>query len=284
MWSGSSSAFAGSAQLVIIIDDMGNNHSQGLAMVTQAAALTLAFLPHTPHAQSLARQAHRLNKEVLLHAPMENTHAIALGPGALTSDLDEKEFKHRLTQAITSTPYLRGVNNHMGSALTQSPKAMNWVMEVLKHQQLFFVDSLTTAKTVARESAKQHSLPYLRRDVFLDNDRSFEALKQQWDKVLKLAKREGQAVLIAHPYPQSSAFLQQQLPLLKAQGIEVVSASSMLLDKAWQDFETPSSNHLSGANRYSLRALPALAAAIAKQKHKENEEESEKKNLHASQR
>jgi len=243
---------AHSAQLVIVIDDIGNNYNLGNAMVELDAPLTLAFLPHTPHASRLANKAYLLNKEIILHAPMENSLAASLGPGALTQDLTESEFKQTLKKSIVSIPHVQGVNNHMGSALTQNEQAMRWVMETLAEQHLYFIDSLTSPNSVAYQQALNHQLPALRRHIFLDNDKSLEALTRQWNKAIRIANKTGRAILIGHPYAESHAFLAMQLPKLAAQNIELIPASQLLLQQAWQAFEQGEQQAHSSPNRYLL--------------------------------
>lgn len=240
---------AHSAQLVIIIDDLGYSYDLSNAMVELDAPLTLAFLPHTPYAVKLANKAYLHNKEIILHAPMENSLAAPLGPGALTQDLSESNFKKILKESIASIPHIQGVNNHMGSTLTQNKQAMQWVMETLQDEQLYFIDSLTSSNSVAYQQALNHQLPTLRRHIFLDNDKSLKALTLQWNKALKIAHKTGRAVLIAHPYMESHAFLAKQLPELAAQGIELITASELLLQQAWQGFELNAHN---SPNRYFL--------------------------------
>lgn len=256
---------AHSAQLVIIIDDLGNNYELSNAMVELDAPLTLAFLPHTPHVKKLANKAFLRNKEIILHAPMENSLAAPLGPGALTQELSESTFKQVLKESIDSIPHIQGINNHMGSALTQNMKAMKWVMETLQDEQLYFIDSLTSPKSVAYKQAIQHQLPALRRHIFLDNDKSEKALTQQWDKALKIANKTGRAILIGHPYAESHAFLAKQLPTLAEQNIELIPASQLLLQQVWQGFEldTLQANHKS--NRYLLHNKNKRASTLNEQ-------------------
>ena len=243
---------ANSAQLVVIIDDIGNNYELGNAIVELKGPLTLAFLPHTPHSKSLALKAHQHKKEIILHAPMQNSRSAPLGPGALTLNLSKKEFQKTLSQDINSIPYVQGVNNHMGSALTQNKQAMQWVMETLKDKQLYFIDSLTSPKSVAYQQALNYQLPALRRHIFLDNDTSTPALTKQWNKALKIAKKTGRAILIGHPYAQSHAFLAKQLPKLAEQNIELIPASQLLLQQAWKAFEQNDQHAKNNANRYLL--------------------------------
>ncbi|MFQ3171215.1 MAG: polysaccharide deacetylase 2 family uncharacterized protein YibQ [Oleispira sp.] len=247
-----------SAQLVIIIDDIGNSYELGNAMVELEGPLTLAFLPHTPYAKKLANKAYLQEKEIILHAPMENTVKAALGLGALTQALTETELKQTLRKAIASIPHVQGINNHMGSALTQNKQAMKWVMETLQDEQLYFIDSLTSANSVAYTLAQQQGLPSLKRHVFLDNDTSTAALNKQWQLALRIAEKYGKAVLIAHPYTESHHFLAQKIPQLSNQNIELVHASQLFLQSAWQAFDNHKPHDNQYANRYILHAEKML--------------------------
>jgi polysaccharide deacetylase 2 family uncharacterized protein YibQ len=245
---------AHSAQLVIIIDDIGNNYEQGNAMVELEGSLTLAFLPHTPYAKRLANKAYLQHKEIILHAPMENIIKAALGPGGLTQELTETELKRTLKKAIASIPHIQGINNHMGSALTQNKQSMKWVMETLEDEQLYFVDSLTSAKSIAYKLAQQQGLPSLKRHVFLDNNKSLISLNKQWQQALRISKKHGSAVLIAHPYTESHDFLAQKIPELSDQNIQLVPASQLFLDRAWQAFDHKKPHDNQYANRYRLKS------------------------------
>jgi polysaccharide deacetylase 2 family uncharacterized protein YibQ len=241
-------------QLVIIIDDIGNNYEQGNAMVELKGPLTLAFLPHTPYAKRLANKAYLHHKEIILHVPMENITNAALGPGALTQDLTETELKRTLKEAISSIPHIQGMNNHMGSALTQNKQSMKWVMETLQDEQLYFIDSLTSHKSVAYKMAQQQGLPSLKRHVFLDNDTSLASLSKQWQQALSISKKHGSAVLIAHPYTESHEFLAQKIPELSDQNIQLVPASQLFLNRVWKAFDNKKPHDNQYANRYMFQS------------------------------
>lgn len=241
------SAKSNASDLIIIIDDIGNNYTLGKRIVDIDAPMTLAFLPHTPFAKKLAIESHNSGKENILHAPMENTSAAPLGPGALTLALNEEEFKQSLNGSIASIPFIQGINNHMGSLLTESHQQMQWVMKALTQHNLYFIDSLTTPKSVAFKYAQQDNIPALKRDVFLDNTTEEAQLNRQWNKAIRLAKQRGHAVLIAHPYAETSKFLAQKIPQLE--GIKLRTASEFILQRAWQGFAT---HHDLSYNRYWL--------------------------------
>jgi polysaccharide deacetylase 2 family uncharacterized protein YibQ len=213
----------------ILIDDIGDRLGPGRQAVELPGPVALAFLPLTPHAAALAQAAHARGKEVLLHLPMQAVEPGPLGPGAVTLDMDKAQFLRTLEADLASVPHLVGVNNHMGSLLTQHPGHMTWLMQALKRRgNLFFVDSRTSAATVAEQMAQESGLPVLRRHVFLDHDRSLAAVEAEFERLLILARRQGHAVAIGHPYPSTLAVLRARLPQLKAAGIELIPLTEMI--------------------------------------------------------
>ncbi len=221
------SSFVKASQVAIIIDDIGYRQSDE-AVLTLPDNITLSVLPHTPLGSSVAHIANSRGYEVMLHLPMQALNGKKLGPGGITNDMDEAEIKRTIQQAFRSVPVAKGVNNHMGSLLTQLSEPMQWVMESLKQKDLYFVDSMTTKYTKAGLTADKLGIPQLRRQVFLDNDLSVTALDEQFERIMALAHKQGQVVAIAHPYPETIAYLKQNLPRLKKAGIRLVKTSELL--------------------------------------------------------
>ncbi len=234
-----------SPAVAIIIDDLGNRYNQDLRAIKLPGQVTYAFLPYTPHASELAQLAHDSNKEIMLHAPMQDMEGRPLGPGALTLDMTEHEFKQSLRNSIASIPYVRGINNHMGSLLTRHPGHMGWLMELLAEdgQSLYFVDSRTTHHTVAQQIAEEKGIPHLRRHVFLDTIAHDPAyVRAQFRALLRQAKTEGSAVAIGHPYPATLDVLQNELQQLKYKNIRLVSVSELLLQQRRPTWHASSSH------------------------------------------
>ena len=214
--------------IAIIIDDLGHNWRTGERAIDIQAHLTFAVIPGTQHAFRLASYARDAGKEVIIHLPMENTMNHPLGSLALTSGLTEQGVAIVLDQAVKLVPFASGINNHLGSALTQEPQAMLWLMRAVKHHKLFFVDSRTTHKTVASDIALQENIRTASRDVFLDNDKSLYSIDKEFRRLLALAKERKTAIAIGHPYPSTLRYLELATPMLKRKGVRLISVSEML--------------------------------------------------------
>ncbi len=213
----------------IIIDDLGYQYKTGLRALRLNGDLTYAFLPRAPFSKSLALRAHRQQKEIMLHLPMESDNENRLGPGALTQCMTEIEFKNRVRASLAAVPHVRGFNNHMGSYLTKNPRLMGWLMQAMMFRDdLYFVDSRTTTETVAQAEAERRHIDATRRDIFLDYERDSRIVAAQLSELIKHAQRYGSALAIGHPYPETMTALETWLPGLQQQGIELVPVSRLI--------------------------------------------------------
>jgi len=216
------------AKVAIIIDDIGYQKADPL-LIQLPYALTFAVMPFAPQSQQMAELASRKNKEVMLHMPME---AVAqnhlLGKGALRRTMSKTQVQQALHLALAQVPQAIGVNNHMGSLYTSLPEQMNWTMQVMAERGLYFIDSKTTARSAVARATSAHQIKSRSRDIFLDNDKSNAALDKQFNQLMKLAKQQGSAIAIGHPYPETYRYLKRNLSRLAAAGIELVPASQLL--------------------------------------------------------
>jgi hypothetical protein len=166
----------------------------------------------------------------MLHLPMEAVEARPLGPGAVTLHMTRKEFIRTVSEGLGSVPHVRGLNNHMGSLLTRHPGHMDWLMLAMNaFGNLYFIDSRTTAESVALQVADEHLVPHRRRDVFLDNERDPARIHAQLVKLVAKAREDGTAVGIGHPYPETLTVLEQMIPRLGPDhGVRLVPASEIV--------------------------------------------------------
>lgn len=218
---------AQAANLTLVIDDLGYQLEAGRRALALPGPVAYAILPHTPYGTQLARTAHQLNKTVMLHLPMAG-HTDAVEKGTLTPNMSTHEIQQQLLSDLAQVPHAQGVNNHQGSRLTSDADSMQRLMPLLKQQGLFFLDSRTTAQSVAAQTARQDGLPTLERRIFLDHVQTPEAIAAAWDQAIAIAQRRGHVVAIGHPHPATLAFLAKAVPQLAQHGITLLSPTQWL--------------------------------------------------------
>jgi len=215
----------------IIIDDIGYRHHDDLAAINLPWQLSYAIMPHSPHAEIISKLITASGRDIILHLPMEaieDKNNRYLGPVALKLEMNKKQFITTLTSNIESIPNIIGVNNHMGSLLTMHTGRMEWLMRFLNTRNIFYVDSVTSRLSVAGSVAKKMNLPYLKRDVFLDNTKDIDYINSQFDELIKKAKRKGKAIAIGHPHPQTITALSKILPELDRYGVKLIGLGEMI--------------------------------------------------------
>ena len=220
-------------QISIIIDDLGYELTNGLRVTQLPGPVACAVLPGTPRAHLLATAANEMGKEVLLHLPLQAMdYDGEPEPGAIFLETSRGQFSTIFESDISSIPFVSGVNTHRGSLLTQHPGHMKWLMEeIAARAGLIFVDSYTTHHSVALELARESGIPAVKRDVFLDPDRSAATVAREFERLKSLALQHGAAVAIAHPYPATLELLERELPLLEQQGFALVSLRELMADE-----------------------------------------------------
>jgi len=212
------------AQLAVVIDDMGRNLGLEREFLDLPFPITPSLLPYLGHTQSIADLARSRGREFLLHLPLQPQGYPAQNPGegAILVGMKEAEVRERVRALLRAVPGASGVNNHMGSRLTELGEPMAWVLEEVRAEGLFFLDSVTTGHTVGWELARTLNMGWARRDIFLDNVQTVEAVGAQLDKAIRLAKEQGYAVAIGHPHRTTLDALTAWAPKFKAAGVQVV--------------------------------------------------------------
>jgi uncharacterized protein len=221
--------------IAIIIDDLGNQRGLGERAIALPGPVACSVIPGTAYGTYLAEQANVAGKEVMLHLPMQAMRDAGHGASdpagqeVIRLDTDQANLSEILTADLASVPHTVGINNHMGSLITRHPGHMQWLMEaLLSHGDLFFVDSYTTAASIAYETALENGVPAARRDIFLDHEKSAENIKQAFERLKREARQRGYAVAIGHPNEATLAFLERALPDLIDEGFELVPVSRIV--------------------------------------------------------
>jgi len=216
--------------VALIVDDMGSSLETLDELLALKEPLTISVLPYTPYAQETARVAHENNLEVLLHLPLEslnNSDAMTATEGMIMATMSPEEIVQTFETSLARVPFADGVNNHMGSKFTAEVPLMEALLEPMKNKNLLFVDSRTTAKTVAYDEALKMGIPAVKRDVFLDADADRSRIRGRLVELFRAAQKRGRAVGICHPFPETLRVLTSSFQMYKNYGLEVVPVSML---------------------------------------------------------
>jgi len=215
-------------RLAIVLDDAGNSLAPLGDLERLPLAVAVAVLPNAAQAGEVARALAATGREVLVHMPMEASgdSEPGPGPGAIEVGLDALEVRRRLEQAFAVMPQARGLNNHMGSRATADAATMGMVMAVVAERGLYFLDSRTSADSVAERIARQSGVATLHRDVFLDVVQEPGAIARALDEAVAEAQESGSAVAIGHVHGVTVAVLAAELPKL-ADRVTLVAPSRL---------------------------------------------------------
>jgi polysaccharide deacetylase 2 family uncharacterized protein YibQ len=214
----------------IIIDDLGENIETARQLLALPYSLTFSVLPHLRDSVQTAEEIRRAGHEVMLHLPMQpepGSHA-SPGEGEIRIGMTSFEVEQILQSDLASVPHAAGVNNHMGSRATTDSRLMNAVMRALAGRHLYFVDSRTTAASVALEAARQQGLPSFYRSVFLDDTETVPYTLGQLRQFRHVLEEQGTALAIGHPYPTTVDALAKFLPQLERDDVELAPASRLV--------------------------------------------------------
>ena len=216
-------------RVAIIIDDLGYDHVMAEKFFSLDAVLTFSVLPYSTFHKKIAKQIQDKGVEAMLHLPMEPLEYPQVDPGlgALLTSMTPDQIIEQLNLDLKAVPYIKGVNNHMGSKMTAVSTQMYQIFSVLKQRNLFFIDSRTTQKTLCKPSARLFMIPFAQRDIFLDNTQEAEAIREQINQLILIANSHGEAIGIAHPHDVTYEVLLQELPKI-GKKVELVPASILV--------------------------------------------------------
>jgi len=222
------------SKVAIIIDDFGYNlNSTTRGLIELDYPITLAVLPRLSRSSEIALLAELSGKEVILHLPMEPCgypdSSKNPGPGAIFCNLSEDEIRKRVKENFDSLPQAVGLNNHMGSKATEDQRVISTILEEVKERNLYFVDSLTTKDSCGLKVAQEKGVKSAARSIFLDHKDDPTYINGQFDRLVRLAHKEGSAIAIGHVHSKSILnVLKERLPQLEEKGIKLVFASEVV--------------------------------------------------------
>ncbi|AEG61449.1 divergent polysaccharide deacetylase family protein [Desulforamulus ruminis] len=220
--------------MAIVIDDFGGADTHGVKeFMAMDIPITMAVMPNLSHSVEQSREAHQRGHEVILHQPMEPVKGKAswLGPGAIVSNMSDKEIKATFTKNLQTVPYAKGFNNHTGSRITSNKEKIIPMLEVAQNRGLYVLDSLTSVNSQVIPAAKSMNIPCVKRDIFLDDVKSKDHIQKQLSKACKVAKKQGFAVVIGHVGQGgniTAEAIKEAIPSIQKEGIKLVPLSEIV--------------------------------------------------------
>ncbi|MDH7512787.1 MAG: divergent polysaccharide deacetylase family protein [Clostridiales bacterium] len=215
----------------IVIDDMGFSLEALQEICDLNIPITISILPLSPLARETAETANERGLEVMLHLPCESINHQEGDDGTfgiIHSSMSNEDVRILTEDFLGRVPFIKGVNNHMGSKITRNEPIMRTILGLLAERNLFFLDSRTTANSIAYELARQMGLRSAYRNVFLDSPVGVNFSAQKLVELLKLSQETGQGVGIGHPFPETLRALRENIHLFKTYDVEPVFASRIV--------------------------------------------------------
>lgn len=219
-------------RLALVIDDLGRDLNEVRILRALGIPISYSVLPFEEQTPEVVAALKADKVEILCHLPMEPKNGqYDPGPGALRLGMGEAELEELTAAALKAVPGATGVNNHMGSVLSEDEGSMRAILGVLAARNLFFLDSRTSPRSVGYRVASSLGIPAAERQVFLDDDPRDEAITAQLQRWLALSRSKGAAIAIGHPHPQTLAVLEREVPKIREAGFQFVPVS-FLLDRS----------------------------------------------------
>lgn len=214
-------------KLAVVIDDAGRDLESQHVYESLGIPLTLAVMPNQVHTRDAALSWHAHGLPVILHQPMESVSGIGMESKVILTSMGDEEIRSLLKSSLSQVPEAVGINNHQGSKATTDRHTMDVVMNELHHRHLFFFDSRTNSTTAADAAAASYGVPYVRNDLFVDNEADVAAISAMIQEAAKRAQKYGTYVIIGHCRPKTAEAFRQMVPQLEKEGIQFVYVSSL---------------------------------------------------------
>lgn len=214
-------------RLAVVIDDAGRDLESQHVYESLGIPLTLAVMPNQVHTRDAAISWHAHGMPVILHQPMEPVSGIGMESKVILTSMSDEAIRSLLTDSLSQVPEAVGINNHQGSKATIDRRTMDVVMNELHHRHFFFFDSRTNSTTAADAAAAAYGVPYVRNDLFVDNEADVAAISAMIREAAKRAQKYGTYVIIGHCRPKTAEAFRQMVPQLEKEGIQFVYVSSL---------------------------------------------------------
>lgn len=220
------------AKIAFVIDDAGQSVSNLKKYTSLPFDISVAVLPGLSHTKDCAYVVRAAKKELLLHQPMQAENLnLDPGPCAIKPGMSTFEIAQIVKTNLDELgPGVKGMNNHEGSLITGYVIKIGAVLDVAAERGIYFLDSRTTAASMARQAALERDMNIKERDVFIDDIVNRDKMLEQIYRGIGIANKKGKVIMIGH-VDKSAGILPQLLselyPYLKKNGYTVTVPSRL---------------------------------------------------------
>lgn len=220
------------AKIAFVIDDAGQSVLNLKKYTSLPFDISVAVLPGLSHTKDCAYVVRAAKKELLLHQPMQAENLnLDPGPCAIKPGMSTFEIAQIVKTNLDELgPGVKGMNNHEGSLITSNVIKIGAVLDVAAERGIYFLDSRTTAASMARQAALERDMNIKERDVFIDDIVNRDKMLEQIYRGIGIANKKGKVIMIGH-VDKSAGILPQLLselyPYLKKNGYTVTVPSRL---------------------------------------------------------
>lgn len=217
----------------IIIDDFGYGAEGTDEMLSLDIDFTAAVMPFSDKSREDAEKAKNAGKDIIIHMPMESLTGKKewVGEKGVFTDMTDEEIYSAVMEAMEIVDGAAGLNNHMGSAIMENERCLDAVLKAVKENDLMFVDSKTTPKSLGEKLCEKNGIFAVERDVFLDSTDDKNEVKKRLEQTADIALENGYAVAIGHVGPEGGMVTYQAINEMKDElmkkGIEFVTVTEL---------------------------------------------------------
>lgn len=215
--------------VAIVIDDLGGKKDLS-EFLSLGIPLTFAIMPYERFSKANTQELTRLKMPYIMHLPLEPEAYPKIDPGkaALLVHMSKDEITKKFHADLAAVPGISGISNHMGSRFSADAEKMKLLLQLVKETKLFYFDSHTTPKSVAKKVARELGMPCAQNDFFLDVEDTAEFERKQLELLLKFATRHGSAIAIGHIQKKHLvSVIKEYIPRFKEAGIDFVYLTEM---------------------------------------------------------
>lgn len=221
-------------KLAIVIDDFGQDRNGVEEMLSIKKKLTIAVMPFLQFSYKDAETAHIRGYEVIVHLPLESTMGRKdwLGPKPVFVSMEDEEVRCIVKDSIENIPYAVGLNTHMGSKASEDERIISIILDIIKEEKLYFLDSRACNNPIAKEIAEGKGVICFDRDVFIDGKKPKQYIKEQLNIAIDIALSRGYAIVIGHVGAEggkvTAQAIKEMIPEFEKRKIELVFVSELI--------------------------------------------------------